>query len=68
MRLDLIFFMRDIYIYFGFCWVVVHFLGGGGWWWIYLAGGGWWMDGGEHILVGWVVVDVGGWWHINNKY
>ena len=55
-----------ISIYFGFCGVVVHFLGNGRQWWIYI---GWWwvvvdvfwlvvggVGGGGHILAS------GGWW------
>ena len=52
-----------IRIYFGFCGVVVHFLGNSRQWWIYF--GWWWMvvdifwpvvGGGGHIVA------AGGWW------
>ena len=57
-----------IWIYFGFCVVVVHFwengecgrfiLAGAGWWWIYFAR--WWVavGGGGYILA------AGGWWWV----
>ena len=66
-----------VWIYFGFCGVVVHFLvigryssvyilAGGEWWWMYF---GWWCkvvdDGGWWWVVVdifWLVVDGGGWW------
>ena len=63
-----------IWIYFGFCWVVVHSLCGGSWRWIYF--GWWWMvgGGGGYILAGgelWWVVDIiyievggGGWFQL----
>ena len=44
-----------IWIYIGFCWVLVHFFGDGRGWWVYF---GCWMvvvGGGEYILAG------GGW-------
>ena len=39
-----------IWIYFGFCWVVVHFLSDGGLSWMHF--GWWWL----------VVMDGCGWW------
>ena len=48
-----------IWIYIGFCSVVVHFLGGAGYIRLVVGCCGWWwmvVCGGAHILAG------GGWW------
>ena len=45
-----------ISIYFGFCGVVVYFLGNGRQWWIYF--GWWWVV----LDIFWLVVGGGGWW------
>ena len=42
-------------MYFGFCWMVVHFSGSGGGGGYILAGGGWWW-----IYFGWLWVLVDG--------